>query len=97
MEVEDSMKIMKMSTEDLFLKKTIKFVWGIPKWKISTRREHISCRKKSGEVTLPPLKNITVMPLGIQVWDLPCISVDTPDKMHHMGCSTGTYLKTCES
>ena len=28
--------------------KPLKFVWGVPKWKISTGKKHISCRENSG-------------------------------------------------
>ena len=44
--------------------KPLKFVWGVPKCKISTGKKHISRRGKSGKETLPPLKNIPVTPLS---------------------------------
>ena len=42
--------------------KPLKFVLGLPKWKFSTRKKHFMLGKKSGKMTLPPLKNIPVMP-----------------------------------
>ena len=43
--------------------KPLKFVLGLPKWKFSTGEKHFTLGKKSGKMTLPPLKNIPLMPL----------------------------------
>ena len=54
--------------------KPLKFVWGVPKWKISTGKKHISCREKhisrrekigKSDFAPPPKKNIPLTPL---VW-----------------------------
>ena len=40
-----------------------KFVLGLPKWEFSTGKKHFTPGKKSGKMTLPPQKNMPVMPL----------------------------------
>ena len=40
-----------------------KFVLGLPKWDFSTGEKHFRPGKKSGKMTLPPLKNVLVTPL----------------------------------
>ena len=42
--------------------KQLKFVLGLPKWKISTRKKHFKAGKKSGKMTLPPQKNFLLCP-----------------------------------
>ena len=41
----------------------LKFVLGLPKWEISTGKKLFTPGKKSEKITLPPLKNIPLMPL----------------------------------
>ena len=38
--------------------KPLKFVWGLPKWTIFLGKIIFHAWKKSGNLTLPPLKNI---------------------------------------
>ena len=45
--------------------KPLKFVWGLPKWTILPGKIIFHTGKKSGKVTLPPLKNIPLMPLRV--------------------------------
>ena len=40
-----------------------KFVLGLPKSEFSTGKKHFTSGKKSGKITLPPQKNMPVMPL----------------------------------
>ena len=47
---------------DHFLK-PLKFVWGLPKWKLLLGKKSILHQEKSGKVTFPLLKNIPLMPL----------------------------------
>ena len=47
--------------------KPLEFVWGAPKWKISTGKKYISRLEKPRKVTLPPLKNIPFTPLGLGI------------------------------
>ena len=43
--------------------KRLKFVLGLPKWKFSTGKRHVTLGKKSGKMILPPQKNFPVTPL----------------------------------
>ena len=43
--------------------KPLKFVLGLTKWEFSTGKKHFTTGKKSGKMTLPPLKNIPLTPL----------------------------------
>ena len=43
--------------------KPLKFVLGLPKMEFSTRKKHYALGKKSGIMTLPPLKNIPLTSL----------------------------------
>ena len=44
--------------------KPLKFVLGLPKWEFSTGKKDFTLGKKSGEMTLPLLKNIPLTPLN---------------------------------
>ena len=44
--------------------KSLKFVLSLSKWEFSTEKKHFTPGKKSGKMTLPPLKNILLMPLA---------------------------------
>ena len=45
--------------------KPLKFVLGLPNWEFSTRKKHFTSGKKSGKMTLPPLKNMySYAPVG---------------------------------
>ena len=48
--------------EDHFSKPLNMFL-GLPKWEFSNRKKHFMPGKNSGKITLPPLKNIPLMPL----------------------------------
>ena len=48
----------------VFVFHPLKFVWGVPKWKIFTEKKHISSREKIGKASSPPLKNIPLMSLA---------------------------------
>ena len=41
--------------------KPLKFVWGLPKWTIFTRKKHISCQEKIGKKWLCPLWKIFLL------------------------------------
>ena len=43
--------------------KPLKFVLGLPKWECSAGKKHFTLGKKSGKITLPPLKNIPLTPI----------------------------------
>ena len=45
--------------------KTTEFFFSLPKWEFSTRKKHFTPGKKSGKMTLPPLKNISLTPLPL--------------------------------
>ena len=47
----------------LLFSKPLKFVLGLPKWKFSTGKRHFMLGIKSGKMTFPPLKNISLTPL----------------------------------
>ena len=43
--------------------KPLTFILGLPKWEFSTGKKHFMPGKKSGKMTLHPLKNIPLTPL----------------------------------
>ena len=57
----------RLQNEGLFFafhfSKPLKIVSGPPKWEFSTGKKCFTSGKKSGKTTLPPLKNIPLMPL----------------------------------
>ena len=58
----------------LSLFKPLKFVLGLPKWKLSTWKKHFTPGKKSGKMTLPLQKSFPVTPLVCSTWFGPLIS-----------------------
>ena len=65
--------------------KPLKFVLGLPKWEFSTGKKYFMLGKKSGKITLPPLKNIPLMPLLI------CRSVNKNGGRYFIGVQSDVY------
>ena len=54
---------MLQNEERTFFFLTMKFVLSLPKCEFSTEKKHFTLGKKSGKMTLPPVKNIPLTPL----------------------------------
>ena len=70
-----------------------KFVLGLPKWEFSTGKKHFTPGKKSGKMTLPPQKNMPVMPLQCSRCRLE--TECSASKAWHPGMAQASLVFTC--